>query len=118
MRLNTKIPAYRPSKDLEIDYQDFGGGWNNIFRPTELKPNELAQADNLLLTGKGIPTGRWGSENYFTAGSGNVRLINSYEVPTTGVSDLLALTDEGYLVEKSGASYSVINGASFPSVYN
>jgi hypothetical protein len=118
MRLNTKIPAYRPSKDLEIDYQDFGGGWNNIFRPTELKPNELAQADNLLLTGKGIPTGRWGSENYFTAGSGNVRLINSYEVPTTGVSDLLALTDEGYLVEKSGASYSVITGASFPSGYN
>lgn len=118
MRLNTKIPAYRPSKDLEIDYQDFGGGWNNIFRPTELKPNELAQADNLLLTGKGIPTGRWGSENYFTAGSGNVRLINSYEVPTTGVSDLLALTDDGYLVEKSGASYAVITGASFPSGYN
>lgn len=116
--LKTQLPQYKPTKDLEIDYKDFSGGWNNIFRPTELKPTELAQADNLMLTGKGVPTGRWGSQNYFTAGSGRVRLLDSYEDPTTSANDLLALTDAGYLVKKSGASYTQISGASFPSGYN
>lgn len=113
--LQKRLPQYKPIRDLEIDYTDFSGGWNNIFRPTELKPTELAQADNLMLTGKGVPTGRWGSEDYFTAGSGWVRLLHDYYYSST--NDLLALTDSGYLVKKSGASYTQIGGASFPSGY-
>jgi hypothetical protein len=114
--LNTKIPEYKPQKDLEIDYTDFSGGLNSIFRPTELKPSELAEAQNLMLTGKGVPTGRWGSQEYFDAGSGWIRLLHDYN--QSSANDLLALTDTGYLVKKSGTSYAVITGASFPSGYN
>lgn len=116
--IQTRTPNFVPNKDVRIEYKDFSGGWNNIFKPTELKPNELAQADNAMLTGKGVPTGRWGSTNYFYAGSGRVRLLSEYRDPTDSVVDLLAITDSGYLVKQSGASYTIITGASFASGYN
>lgn len=107
--------AFRAIRDVDIDYRDFSGGLNTIFRPTELKDNELAQADNLILTGKGVPTGRPGSKDCFLAGSGYVRDLNAYLDPSDGTNILYAVTDAGYLVQKSGASYSIINGVSFPS---
>ena len=116
--ISKTIPKFKPNKDVQIEYRDFSGGWNNIFKPTELKDNELAQADNLRLTGKGVPTGRWGSEEHFLAGSGYIRLITDYRAPSTSAVDLLALTDSGFLVKKSGASYTIITGASFASGYN
>lgn len=112
---NKKRPQYKPEKQILIKWDDFGGGWNNIFRPTELKDTELAQADNLMLTGKGVPTGRWGSTLHFLAGTGTVRHIDDYKNPNTDTVVLYALTDLGLLVKKSGASYSEITGASFAS---
>jgi hypothetical protein len=111
-----KQAQYRPQKDVEVVWQNFEGGWNSIFRPTELKDNELAQADNLMLVGKGVPTGRWGTEVFNQAGSaGRIRLLDAYYNSGASQNFLLSITDGGYLNRKSGASYAVIPGASFPS---
>ena len=115
--LGRRPKAFKGQKDRSIDYDGFPRGWNNIFRPTELGDGELAQADNLMYTGKAVPTGRWGSTDYFLAGSGNVRLIDQYS-DTSGTKTLLSLTDSGYLVTKDNASYSIVTGASFASGFD
>ena len=61
-RFGQQVKAFKPSKDIEINWETWQGGWNNLFKPTELEDNELAQADNLMLIGKGVPTGRWGAD--------------------------------------------------------
>jgi len=117
MSLSRKnVPNYKPQRDIEIKWESFNGGWNAIFKPTELRENELAQADNAMLIGKGTPTGRWGSEIYnLTGEAGKIRLLDAYYNSLTSVNYLLAITDSGYLTKKSGASYSIIPGASFAS---
>jgi len=64
-RLDIPARAYVPQPSVEITYEGFNGGLNTFFKDTEIKRNELATADNTMLIGKGIVTGRWGSENYF-----------------------------------------------------
>lgn len=116
-----KVPKYSPAKQIDVQWDGFEGGWNNIFRPTELKENELAQADNLMLVGKGIPTGRWGSDLFFdTLSSGSIRLLEGYYVSGGAASNaslnrLLAVTDAGLMVRRSGASAITVTGASFAS---
>jgi hypothetical protein len=66
MFLNTRAPAFKKRKDQEVIWDDFRGGLNLLLRPTELKQNELAQSDNILLKGSRVPTGRWGTSRYFT----------------------------------------------------
>jgi len=114
-RLNIPGAAFRPAGAVEITYEGFNGGLNTFFADTEIRRNELSTADNVYLIGKGIITGRWGSENYFLAGSGEVKLLDEYNNIQTSQSDLLAITDAGYLVKKSNASYSIVTGASFAS---
>lgn len=114
-RLNIPAQAFRPAGTVEITYEGFNGGLNTFFADTEIKRNELSTAENTMLIGKGIITGRWGSENYFQAGTGNVKLLDRYNNVQTSQTDLLAITDAGYLVKKSSASYSIITGASFAS---
>lgn len=117
-QLGYKAPPYKPQRDLEIKWSTFNGGWNNIFRPTELKPNELAQADNLMLVGSGVPTGRWGSLQYYQSGpTGQVRMMQPYYNSLTSTNLLLTLTDFGFITQKVNASYSIITGASFASGY-
>ena len=119
-------PAYKPPKTLQLDWQDFKGGLNTLLRQTEIKDNELAQADNLKLVGKGVPTKREGSANYFltapsvATGSQRVRGLKGalFASSASGVNELLALSDWGILVKKNGASYTNILGASFSSGYN
>lgn len=113
-----KVPSFSPPKDIQVLADSFNGGLDTLLRPTEIKDNELAQADNIMLVGKGVPTGRWGSEKYFLAGAGKVRLLDSYINVQAGQNDLLAISDLGYLVKKVNASYSLILGASFPSGMN
>lgn len=121
---NQRPPKFQPQKDLEVSWDDFKGGWNNIFKPTELKGNELAQADNLMLVGEGVPTGRWGSSEFFLAGAtGRVRLLDAFYVggnsaTLASTNILMTITDDGYLHKKSGASYTMITGASFSSGYS
>lgn len=108
-------PTYRPERDITVEWNSFNGGWNSLFKPTELKPNELSQADNLMLIGAGTPTGRWGSQLYHLAGSGSVRLLDAFYKSTVSQNDLLTITDLGFLTKKSAASYSIITGTSFAS---
>jgi hypothetical protein len=114
-RLNIPAEAFRPAGTVEVTYDGFNGGLNTFFADTEIRRNEMSTADNTMLIGKGIITGRWGSENYFLAGTGDVKLLDEYNNVQTSQSDLLAITDTGYLVKKSSASYSIITGASFAS---
>lgn len=116
---NSQPPSFKPAKDQDIRWSGFKRGWNNLFKPTELRPDELSQADNLMLIGEGTPTGRWGTDTYSLAGeTGKIRLIDAYYNSTTGANLLLSLTDDGYLTYKNGASYTKITGASFASGYN
>ncbi len=117
--LNQKVPQFKPSKDQEIKWTGFNGGLNTLFKPTELQPNELSQADNIMYIGRGTPTGRWGSQLYNQVGeNGRVRLLDAYYNSNTSTNLLLAVSDSGYFTKKSSASYSIIPGASFPSGYN
>ena len=126
MQFDFREPAYKPPKTLQLDWQDFKGGLNTLLRQTEIKDNELAQSDNLKLVGKGVPTKREGSANYFltapsvATGAQRVRGLKGvlFASSASGVNELLAISDWGQLVKKNGASYSVIPGASWASGYN
>ena len=109
---------FTPQNDQKLDWPSFNGGWNNFFKPTELAPNELAQADNSMLIGKGTPTGRWGSHQYFMAGTGRVRTLDAYYNSNPPSNVRLAITDMGYLVKQSAASYSIIRCGPFASRHN
>lgn len=123
---NLQEPSYKPPRSVQTDWQSFIGGLNTQLRQTEIKDNELAQADNLKLVGKGVPTKREGTANYFltapsvATGSQRVRGLKGalFASGASGVNELLAISDWGFLVKKNGASYSMVLGASFASGYN
>lgn len=126
LNVNLKEPDYKPPKTLQLDWNDFKGGLNTLLRQTEIKDNELAQADNLKLVGKGVPTKREGSANYFltapsvATGSQRIRGLKGalFASGASGVNEILALSDWGILVKKNGASYTPVPGASWSSGYN
>jgi hypothetical protein len=108
--------AYQPQSVYEATYKGFNGGLNTFFKPTEVKKTELVQADNCMLIGAGVVTGRWGSQIYFKAGNSEVTWMGTYQNISSSASiQLLATTNDGYLVKQSGASYTQITGASFAS---
>lgn len=113
--LNTRQPNYQPQPRYQSTYDGFAGGLNLYYTPTEIKKTELAQADNLMLIGEGVVTGRWGSRTYFSTGSTTIRMIEKYENIQTTANELLVVTDTGFLRKKSGTSTTVITGASFAS---
>jgi hypothetical protein len=54
--LSTNIPSFSPQKIFEANYQGFSGGLNTFYKPTEIKKDELAVANNCMLIGKGVVT--------------------------------------------------------------
>ena len=109
---------YKAEKEQTAEWDSFRRGLNILLRETELGSDELAQADNLLLVGSGVPTRRWGSANYFLAGeSGAVRGLKGY-YGSGGANELLAITDSGLLTKRSNMSYTIITGGSFVSGYD
>lgn len=126
MQFDFNVPTYKPPKTLQLDWDNFKGGLNTLLRQTEIKDNELAQCDNLKLVGQGVPTKREGSADYFltapsvATGSQRVRGLKGvlFASGVSGVNELLALSDWGMLVKKSGASYAIIPGASYASGYD
>ena len=115
-QFNTQVPKYKPRRPITESWESFRKGLNLLLRATELDNEELAVADNILLTGKGVPTGRWGTNTYFEAGAtGSVRGFGTYKTNDESQNDLLALTDWGYLVKKNGSSYDVLTAQSWPS---
>lgn len=114
--IQTRPVPYKKRKDSEASWNDFRKGLNLLLRPTELSRDEYAQGDNILLKGSGVPTGRWGTSRYFTAGAtGTVRGFGTYVDTGTNVNEIFALTDEGILSKKNGTSSTVMGGVSYPS---
>ena len=120
-RIVTTSQSFNPSKPVQFNWKTFRKGLNLLLQDTEIAVDELSQADNIILVGKGVPTKRWGSSAYYQAGNatGTVRgLMGFYPSGASGTRELLAITDDGFLTKKSNASYSVITGASWASGYN
>lgn len=115
-QLNTRVPAYKKKADIRAEWSTFKKGLNLLLRPTELGRDELAQADNVMLTGSGVVTGRWGIDNYFTINAtGSVRGLGTYKNTTSGTNEIFGLTDEGFLAKKNGTGSTLISGQSYPS---
>lgn len=114
--INTRQPAYQPQPRYQVAYNGFPGGLNLYYTPTEIKATELAQADNCMLMGQGVVTGRWGSKTYFSTGSQTIKMMEKYENLNTGANEILVVTEEGLLRKKSGTSTTIISGASFQSL--
>lgn len=114
--LNTRVPAYRKKRDIIAEWQTFRKGLNLLLRPTELGRDELAQADNSMLTGSGVVTGRWGSDNYFSVNAtGSIRGLGTFKNTSTGINEIFGLSDEGFLAKKNGLTSTQIIGQSYPS---
>jgi len=126
MRFDTREPKFTPPKIVQLDWNNFRGGLNTLLRQTEIKDNQLAQADNLKLVGQGVPTKREGTANYFltspsvATGSQQVRGLRgvNFASGVSGVNELLAISDNGFLVKKNGASYLTVGGYSYASGYS
>lgn len=111
-----EVPNIKPPKSLNAEWKQFKKGLNLLLRSTELGKDELSQADNIMLVGSGVPTGRWGSVNYFTANAtGSIRGFGTFVDTASGINELIALTDQGYLVKRDGSSSLQISGQSYPS---
>ena len=110
---------FKQQKVAELDWDNFRKGLNTFLRENEIDKDELTEADNLMLTGKGVPTKRWGTQLYFMAGNatGSVRGLKGF-YKSDDTNELLAITDDGYLTKRSNASYTQINGASWASGNN
>lgn len=107
---------FRKSKSLEAEWNSFRKGLNLLLRPTELSREEYTQGDNIMLIGSGVPTGRWGTSEYFSVNAtGSIRGFGIYENSASLTSEIIALSDQGYLAKKSGTSSTVITGQSYPS---
>src|SRR5574343_310770 len=113
-----KPPKYNPPQESIATWDTWRKGLNLLLRENEIDGSEMTDATNLLLEGSGIPTKRWGSQNFFLSGAtGGTNMV----LPVKGVNDnieVLAVTDWGLLTKKNGASYTTITGASWPSGYN
>ena len=112
----TQTPSYRPRKPLRADWNTFRRGLNLLLRPTELERTEYAQGDNIMLIGSGVPTGRWGTAKYFTANAtGSIRGIGRYANNYSGVNEIFALSDQGFIAKKLSTGSTIITGQSYPS---
>lgn len=122
---DTRVPSYKPAKQASLIWDQFRGGLNTLLAPAEIASNELVQADNLYLVGKGVPKQRGGTADYFLSalsvatGASRVRGLKGvlFASGSSGANELLAINDDGLLVKKSGASFATILGASYASGY-
>lgn len=117
-RFRTSPPDFNKSREVRFNWEDFAGGLNTLFRDTEIERNEVAQFQNLMLVGKGVPTKRWGTGLYFnSSATGAVRGMGGF-YQKDGTNELLAITDEGYLRKRNGSSFTALDGVSWASGYN
>lgn len=118
--LDTRDPEYRPSRSLPLTWDTFRQGLNTLLRENEINKDELAQADNIVLVGRGVPTKRWGTSSYYAAGAtGSARGLKGFYVSgASGTNELLAVTDQGYLTKKNNSTFTLIAGVSWASGNN
>lgn len=114
-----KPPKFRPPKELVASWATWRKGWNIFLRDNEIDVKEMSKAENLILTGSGIPTKRWGTELHFNSGPSITDTATNMVLPiksNTGVQEILSFGSWGYLTKKSGTSYTQISGVSWPSL--
>lgn len=113
-----RVPQFKPQKEAIVSWNTWRKGLNTLLRENEVDGAEMVSSTNLLLVGSGAPTKRWGSQNYYQAGAtGTGRFLMATKDNQESIS-ILSMTDCGILTKKSGASYTPITGASWPSGYN
>jgi hypothetical protein len=113
---DTREPQYKKRQDAEAEWTTCRKGLNLLLRPTELGRDELSKADNIMLVGSGVPTGRWGTEVFFEANvTCSIRGFGKYRSNDQATDEFFALSDEGLLAKKNGSSYTTITGQSWPS---
>ena len=116
--VSLKPPTFKPPKENVVTWDTWRKGLNLLLRENEIEGNEAVAMTNLLLKGSGVPTKRWGSADYFLAAPSSTGYTNRFVMPIKDVDEtreVLSLTDWGVLTKKSGASYSTLTGASWPS---
>ncbi len=54
-----------------------------------------------MLLGSGVPTGRWGTSEYFSINStGSIRGLATYVDTASLTNEILGLTDEGFIAKR------------------
>ena len=116
---SSRTQAYKPTRDIQFEWNTFRKGLNTLLRENEIAKEELSQANNILLKGRGVPTKRWGTALYYQSGNatGSVRGLKGMYY-SNGTVELVALTDDGFLTLQNGSSFTRVNGASWASGYN
>ena len=94
---------YKPPSLLKFDWNTFSRGLNTLLRDNEIRKDELAQAQNLILIGRGVPTKRWGTSLFYQAGNatGSVRGLKGFYKSNPSLVELLAVNDDGYLTKQN-----------------
>lgn len=113
-----KSIKFSPPRELTINYGTFRKGLNIFLRDNEIDPKEMSVADNLMLTGSGIPTKRWGTQMAFIAGPSLTDTSVNMIIPLKSseeVKEVLTFGSWGYLTKQSGGSYTQISGVSWPT---
>jgi len=111
-------PKFKPPKEAVVTWDTWRKGLNLLLRENEIEGSEMVSATNLMLKGSGIPSKRWGSQNYFLSAPSSSGYTSRFVMPikdTDESQQVLSFTDWGIMVKKAGASYSVLSGASWPS---
>lgn len=113
---NSQVPQFKKRPDISAEWNTYRKGLNLLLKPTELGRDELAQADNIMLIGGGVPTGRWGTSTYFTVNAtGAINGFATYNNTASLTNELIALSDQGYLAKKNGSGSTMLTGQSYPS---
>ena len=113
-----KQTKFVPPKEAVISWNSWKKGLNLLLRENEIDKEEVVNSTNLLLKGAGIPTRRWGSDTYFTSApssSHGTRFV-MHAKDNDNNHQVVALSTWGIMVKKTGASYSVVPGASWATV--
>ena len=116
---SSRLSSYKPTRDIQFEWNTFRKGLNTLLRENEISKEEVSQANNILLKGRGIPTKRWGTALYYQSGNatGSVRGLKGMYY-SNGTVELVSLTDDGFLTVRNGSSFTRVNGSSWASGYN
>lgn len=111
------IPKSRRSRpavrEATATYSSARKGLDTFLLDSELDQEEVRDATNLRLIGKGILEPRGGTGQNYQAGESTVRFITDFYLNNS--VEILAVTDDGFLTKQSNNSYIRILGASFAS---
>lgn len=102
--------------ELQTVWKNFAKGLNTLVASNKIRPDELADATNIILTGEGFPTKRPGLDYYGDMLTSGQPILNTYGYYNSdGTSQFLALQNGLLKRKNANDSWSVVTGASFAS---